>query len=267
MINLTLYKHEMKNSLKLMLIFLAVITLYVTIIISMYDPEMMEMLDTFAKAMPELMAALGMNVTLASSLMEFMISYLYGFILLIFPMVFIFIRANALIAKYTDNGSMVSLLASNVSRAKIALTQLLSLITSIIIIIIYSTILEIITANILFDNELILSELLRVNLGLLCFHLCIASISFLASCIFSDSKLSLTFGAGIPMMMYVLKMLANVGGDAEVFKYTTIFTLFDASGLSSGNTDAYIMASILFIAAIVLNIIAVYIFKNKDLHI
>ena len=47
MINLTLYKHEMKNSLKLMLIFLAVITLYVTIIISMYDPEMMEMLDTF----------------------------------------------------------------------------------------------------------------------------------------------------------------------------------------------------------------------------
>ena len=153
----------MKNSLKLMLIFLAVITLYVTIIISMYDPEMMEMLDTFAKAMPELMAAMGMNVTIASSLMEFMISYLYGFILLIFPMVFTFIRANALIAKYTDNGSMVSLLASNVSRVKIALTQLLSLITSIIIIIIYSTILEIITANILFFT-LISKFLNRINL-------------------------------------------------------------------------------------------------------
>lgn len=257
----------MKNSLKLMVIFLAVITMYVTIIISMYDPEMMATLDVFAQAMPELMAAMGMNVTFANTLMEFMISYLYGFILLIFPMVFTIIRANGLIARYTDNGSMVSLVASKVSRVKIALTQLLSLITCIIIIIAYATILEVITANIFFENELVLSELLKVNLGLLCLQLCIASISFLGSCIFSDTRLSLAFGAGIPTLMYILKMLANVGGDAEVFKYTTIFTLFDASGLSSGNTDAYIMASILFIAAIVLNIIAVYIFKNKDLHI
>ncbi|MGN1054451.1 MAG: ABC transporter permease, partial [Erysipelotrichaceae bacterium] len=152
MLNLTLYKYEMKNSLKLMVIFLAVITMYVTIIISMYDPEMMATLDAFAQAMPELMAAMGMNVTFANTLMEFMISYLYGFILLIFPMVFTIIRANGLIAKYTDNGSMVSLVASKVSRVKIALTQLLSLITCIIIIIAYATIFEVITANIFFEN-------------------------------------------------------------------------------------------------------------------
>ncbi|MBM6901081.1 ABC transporter permease, partial [Gemmiger formicilis] len=39
--NWTLYKREMKGSVKLLLIFGAVITLYVTIIITMYEPEMM----------------------------------------------------------------------------------------------------------------------------------------------------------------------------------------------------------------------------------
>ena len=46
---------------KLLLIFAAIITMYVTIIISMYDPKMMETLDSFYEIMPELMAAVGMS--------------------------------------------------------------------------------------------------------------------------------------------------------------------------------------------------------------
>ena len=45
MISLPLYKREMKGSIKVLLIFAAVITLYVTVIIRMYDPEMMKTLD------------------------------------------------------------------------------------------------------------------------------------------------------------------------------------------------------------------------------
>ena len=56
MISLLLYKREMKGSIKVLLIFAAVITLYVTVIIRMYDPEMMKTLDDFVKVMPELMA-------------------------------------------------------------------------------------------------------------------------------------------------------------------------------------------------------------------
>ena len=47
MISLLLYKREMKGSIKVLLIFAAVITLYVTVIIRMYDPEMMKTLDDF----------------------------------------------------------------------------------------------------------------------------------------------------------------------------------------------------------------------------
>ena len=82
--NLTLYKRELKGSIKLLVIFAAIMTMYISIIIRMYDPEMMATLDNFAKAMPELMAAVGMSAG-ATSLMGFMISYLYGFILLVFP--------------------------------------------------------------------------------------------------------------------------------------------------------------------------------------
>lgn len=83
MLNMALYKREMKGSLKMLVIFAAVISLYVSVIISMYDPEMMKTLDSFYKIMPELMASVGMTAG-ATSLIGFMISYLYGFILLMF---------------------------------------------------------------------------------------------------------------------------------------------------------------------------------------
>ena len=52
MMNMALYKREMKGSIKLLIIFGAIITLYVSVIISMYDPELMETLDSFVEVMP-----------------------------------------------------------------------------------------------------------------------------------------------------------------------------------------------------------------------
>ena len=101
MINMALYKREMKGSIKLLIIFGAIMTMYVSIIINMYDPQMMKTLDNFAEVMPELMASVGMKA-IAANLLGFMVSYLYGFILVIFPMIFCILRGNALIAKYVD---------------------------------------------------------------------------------------------------------------------------------------------------------------------
>ena len=132
MINLALYKREMKGSIKLLVIFAAVMALYISVIISMYDPELMKTLDGFVEVMPELMAAVGMSAG-ATSLLGFMISYLYGFILLIFPMVFCILRANGLIAKYVDKGSMVSLVAAPVKRRTIACTQMSVLLSGVLL--------------------------------------------------------------------------------------------------------------------------------------
>lgn len=266
MLNWTLYKREMKNSVKMLVIFGAVITMYVTIIIRMYDPEMMATLDSFYEVMPELMASVGMSAG-ATTLIGFMISYLYGFILLIFPMLFCILRGNGLVAKYTDRGSMVTLLAAPVKRRTVALTQMTVLISGIFILVLYATTLEIAIAETSFPGELVISELLQINAALLCLHLLIGSICFLSSCIFSDTKYSVAFGAGIPVLMYVLQMLANAGEQAETAKYFTFFTLFQADGIVAGESSAVIGAVVLGLGSAVLYAGGITVFCKKDLHI
>ena len=68
MINMALYKREMKGSIKLLIVFSAIITMYVTIIINMYDPQMMKTLDSFVEVMPEVMSAVGMKANAANLL-------------------------------------------------------------------------------------------------------------------------------------------------------------------------------------------------------
>ena len=266
MSNMALYKREVKGSLKLLFIFCAVITMYVSIIINMYDPQMMKMLDSFTEAMPELMASVGMKAN-AADLLGFMVSYLYGFILLIFPMLFCILRGNGLIAKYVDKGSMVSLVAAPVKRRTIAFTQVKVLVSGILLLGFYSTIVELICAESGFPGELDITALLVLNGGLLCLHLFIGSICFLSSCIFSDTKYSVAFGAGIPAFMYVLQMLANVGGKAENAKYFTFFTLFNPDGMIAGESGAIAGIFVLLAGSVMLYVLGIMTFERKDLHI
>lgn len=264
MINCTLYLREMKKSLKMLLIFAAILTMYVSIIIGMYDPKMTETLDSFYEIMPEIMAAVGMKPG-DMSLLGFMVSYLYGFILLIFPMVFSILRGNGLIAKYTDSGAMAVLMAAPVKRRKIVMTQLCVLLSGVLLLWGYVTGLELVYAGVKFPGELVAADLMKLNQGLLFLQLFIAGICFLSSCLFSETKYSIAFGAGIPALMYILQMLANVGEKAEKIKYLTFFTLFDANGIVAGDAGAFTGAVILLVGAVAMFAAGVEIFSRKDL--
>ena len=52
MVNKALYVTEMKNSWKLLLIFCLILTMYTTIMLTMFDPSLGSSLDEFAKIMP-----------------------------------------------------------------------------------------------------------------------------------------------------------------------------------------------------------------------
>lgn len=264
--NLALFKREMRHSWKLFLIFGLILTLYITMIISMYDPELADALEQFEKLMPELMSAVGMtgaNDTLGS----FMSSYLYGMILLVFPMVFSVIRANSLIVKYVDQGSMASLLAAPVRRIHIVITQYVVLILGIFLMLAYCTVLEYVTAQWLFPDELLLAELVRLNGGLFCLQFFIGSYCFMCSCIFSDTKYSIAFGAGIPVFMYVLQMLANMDGKLEKIKYVTCFSLFRPEPIMKADSAALLEAGILFLVGIVFSGVSFTVFCKKDMSI
>ena len=264
--NRTLLMRELKGSIRLLLIVGAVTTLYVTLIIGMYDPKMMAFLDGLVNAMPRVMAAFGMRAG-NTSLLGFMISYLYGFILILFPMAFSILRGNALIAKHVDRGSMVTLLAAPVKRVTIALTQMAVLLIGILLLVAYATGLELIVAQSLFPGELVAHEVLKLNGALLCLHLFIGGICYAASCLFSDTRNSLTFGAGIPILMYILQMASGLGEKTEKLKGFTFFSLFDARGLASDAPRAGLGALALLIGAIALYGTGTVVFCKKDLHI
>ena len=266
MINGTLYKREMKSSWKMLLIFVAILTMYVTMIISMYDPEMSKMFDEFTKFMPELMAAMGMTGG-GATLLGFMASYLYGFILVMFPMVFSILTGNRLMARYVDRGSMVSLLAAPVKRRTVAFTQMAVLASGIIVLVLYVTILQILFAQAYFPGELDIGKILALNAALLCLQLFIGSICFFFSCLFSDTKNSVGLGAGIPALMFILQMLGNAGESAEKLKYVTFFTLFNADGIIAGESGATAGIIVLLGGAVLLYAAAITVFSQKDLHI
>lgn len=118
-----------------------------------------------------------------------------------------------------------------------------------------------------FPGQLELEQLLRVNAGLFCLHLCLGGICFLASCLFSETKYSLGVGAGLPILMYVFQMMANMGGKAENAKYFTVFTLFQPEELAAGESGAVVGALVLLALGLVLYGAAVAVFTRKDLHI
>ena len=51
--SLPLLRRELRANYKMILLFLAVITLYSTVIIAMYDPKLGASLDLMAESMPE----------------------------------------------------------------------------------------------------------------------------------------------------------------------------------------------------------------------
>ena len=266
MINWILYKRGIQGSWKMLLIFAAVITMYFTVIISMFDPALGSVLNEFAKAMPELMDIVGMNPA-SAELVSFMEAYLYGFIMLVFPMLFSILSANKLIARHVDRGSMTFLLSAPVKRETVAITQMKVMVTGLFVLVLYATLLGIINCEISFPGELDIGKFILLNIGALCLHLFIGGICFLCSCIFNDSKYAVGVGAGIPVLGFIIQMMANAGEKLENAKFATFFTLFDSKGIIAGEAGSIWGMVVLFAGAIVLFGAAIVIFSKKDLHI
>ena len=266
MFNLTLFKKELRSNYKVILVFLALITLYSSVIVIMFDPELGKSLDMMAQTMPELFAAFGM-MEVGSTLIEFIANYLYGFILIAIPLVCVVILANRLVARYVDNGSMSYLLASPHSRMNIITTQAITLALSILFLVVFATGVIYGMSALSFPGELDVSKLIMLNVGLLAVLLFIGSICFLGSCVFNDTKKSSGLGGGVIILSILLQMLSQVGDKFEFLKYMTPLTLFDVTGIMAGSSQAYFNIGILFIGTCLMNAFAIMYFCKKDLSI
>ncbi|MEF9919814.1 MAG: hypothetical protein RR741_01755, partial [Erysipelotrichaceae bacterium] len=101
--NKALFIQGWKSNYKFLIAFCAILTMYFVVMITMYDPELENALNQFAQSMPEVMSMFGM-VQANSTLIGFLSTYLYGMLMLVFPMIFTIMLAIRLISKQVDNG-------------------------------------------------------------------------------------------------------------------------------------------------------------------
>lgn len=263
--NKALFVMNIKSNRNVFLIFLAILSMYVSIMVGIYDPTIG---DPFADLMdmfpPELLGAMNFTI-MDGELISFISGYLYGFIMIIFPMIYVIIVGNRLVAQYVDTGSMAFLLSTPNKRKKIALTQAVFLFTSTTILLVLACVVNLLLCSTLYPGLLDINKFLVLNLGLIGYFALISSISFVFSCIFNETRNSLAFGAGIPLAFFIINMLSGASPDLDGFKYFTALSLFEPNDWLEGGNIVWIGSAVFFLVAILLYTIGIKIFSKKDL--
>lgn len=264
--NATLFKREIKANYVIILIFMAVLTMYSSMIVAMYDPKLGESLNLMAQSMPQLFAAFGM-LEAGSTLIDFIVNYLYGFLFVVLPAVFILLLSNKLMARYIDRGSMAYLLATPNKRSKIAFTQAVFMVLSTLLLVIYVTVLCIIISHSLFPGDLDIPKFLIVNIGLFGLLFFLSGICFCASCVCSEAKLANGIGAGLVIAFVLIQMISQVGDKFENLKYATPLTLFNTDGILAGESKSIWMFIILYAVGLIFYSTGIIVFQKRDLSL
>ena len=231
----TLYKKDWKAHWKLTAALLALLTMYITVIVGMYDPVNNDILQRLAsmKMSEQLLAAFGFTAP-PPGLLGFLAGYLYGFLLLTLPLVLLVFLANRLVAALVDRGSMAAILATPHSRRAVAGTQALFLISAAVVVVAFVTALGLAVSEAKFPGLLDKAAFLKLNGGLLVVLLCVSGIAFFASCLFNESRWSLSLGAGLPVFFLLVQMLHNANPKLGWLKHLTLFSLFRPNDFVTG---------------------------------
>ncbi len=259
-----LLKHDVKSNWFLFIVMLSIMLMYMSVISMMYDPASMDAMNDLLSAMPrQLISAMGFD-DLGSTLTEFMASYYYGFIILMFPMIYCMMMSGRLISKYVDRGSMAYLLACPKRRSDIAFTQALFTILSLLLLFGVVTLGGFVFCEASFPGLLELDKYVKLNYNAFFLFLAISGICFLCSCSFDEAKVSSALGTGIPLGFYVVHMLANVGDRLAWLRNLTIFSLYDADKIMGGSSVA-LQGVVLIAIAIAAYVSGIMIFSRRNL--
>lgn len=265
--NFTLFKATLKSNWILFLIFVAILFMYMSIMVSMYDPDNVDAMAQMYEMMPEgIMDAFGYG-GVATDLISFISLYFYGFIVLLFPLIYCIIMANRLVAAHVDRGSMAYLLSTPNTRVKVVTTQAVFMASSVVLLLIINAGIGLGFSEIAFPGEMDVPPYLTLNLVTILLTLAISSICFFFSCIFNEAKYSLAFGAGIPILFFVINMLRNISDKYEWLQYLTIYTLYSPEAIVAGE-ESVLAISLAFAAiALALYSAGIAIFSRRNLYL
>ncbi|HAS72926.1 MAG TPA: hypothetical protein DCS67_02145 [Clostridiales bacterium UBA8960] len=261
---MTLFVANIKKHWMLLLIFFAVLTMYTTIMISMFNPDDMEALMQLAEAMPAgIIEAMGFSA-LVTDLSSYLASWLYGLLMLAFPMVYSILLGHKLICKMVDNSSFAYLLSTPHSRVKIILTQGLYALCSMLVLFILVFLVGVVTSEAMFPGHLDVAQYLRLNVTTMLVNMFVMMVVFLFSAIFNDAKYSVGFGSGVPIMFLLFNMLSNASDEAQVLGKLTPYGYYDSVSVVQG-AETLGINSVFLLGALALLGASVVIFNRKRL--
>lgn len=262
--SLTLFKSTLKRSWVLLLIFFGVLTMYTTVMISMFNPEDMNELTSMLEMFPEdIIKAFGFSDAI-TDLTSYLASWLYGLLMLGFPLVYCIILGNRLVAKNVDNGSMAYLLSTPNSRAKIIITQGVYALLSVVVLSAALFGIGVAISEAMHPGALDVSAYLKLNTTTMLVNMTVMMIAFFFSCLFNDSKLSLGFGSGLPIVFLLMNMLGGVSEDAKLLKDISIYGWYDPVELVGGSN--VLSLNLVYTGIIIVLFIAgILVFRRKRL--
>lgn len=263
MLSFALWKRNLKVCILPFLVIFALLCMYTTVIVYMYNPELSEMLSGYQQALPELMAVMGMT-GVASSLLEWMQIYLYGFIMLLFPLIFSLVMVQKLLMGPMETGTLANLLATANSRRKIICTQIISMALWMAFLMGMVTMVGVLSCEILFPGDLDVGKYLALNFSTLLLQEAVVGIVFLAACFANSSKMFYLAGAGLPVLFFLMQMVSNMGEKLEKLRYVTIYSLLPVEEILKESTYFPIQDAVMLGIAAALFLLGAWQFQRRD---
>ncbi len=261
--NSTVMRINIRENRLFFIIFVAILMMYASIIATMYDPATIESMHNMLESMPGFASAVGFNV-IPTDLVSFFGNYLFQFIFIIFPMIYIIILGNRLVARHLDKGSLATFLSTPLKRGTFIRTQAITMIFSTMTLMMIAWVTLLLVSNSMYPNQLDVVPFLMLCAGAILLLLFLSSISFFFSTLCNETKTSLTFGAGIPIVFFLMDMIGRVGDTFSILIKLTPFGLFNISSILAGESQV-VPFTMLGGGTILLYLTSFAIFKRKNL--
>lgn len=264
--NLALYLRELRRGAFSVVAIGVILALYIVSVVYMYDPAITESLGLIMDTMPDMFAAFGM-AGMPTTMTEFLLNYLYGFLFTWVPLLLIMMTVNRMVVRAVDRGSLSYVLASPVSRLRIAITFVMVVLTALATTLALILAVQTTTAEALFPGELDYAELLRASAGLLCLWVFMAGLCFASACSFHDARTALWAGGGACLAMFLMQMVTQVGKGLEPLQDVNPVSLFDPYALAAASVDATWHAAILAVGGLALFALGTAVFCRRDFDV
>jgi ABC-2 type transport system permease protein len=244
-----------------------VLLMYTSIAAWMYDPTSAEAINNLLGILPDaLIRAFGFD-GLGTDLTGYLSNYLFGFIYIMFPMLFVLFLVSKLIGRHIDEGSMVYLLSSPHKRSVVAWTQIGFFYSGLFFLFGINLLAAIAISEVLFPGSLDIAAYALLNGLAFAVISLLASLTFFLTMIKIDYTKGVSIAASITFYFFFSNMAYKLSSQVEFLQYTTLFRLIDVDSALELSSFAWWSLGLTIAATLGILFISVTIFEKRNLII